>query len=42
MTDPTSAPTSPASDPQPTGGKPTPATPQPDGGKPTPADDPKS
>lgn len=34
-------PTSPASDPQPTGGKPMPADPQPDGGKPMPADDPK-
>jgi hypothetical protein len=42
MTSPTPAPTPPVDDPQPTGGKPTPASPQPDGGKPTPADDPKS
>jgi hypothetical protein len=36
-----SSPNPPASDPQPTGGKPMPADPRPDGGKPMPADDPK-
>jgi hypothetical protein len=41
MSSPTPAPTPPAGDPQPTGGKPMPADPQPDGGKPMPADDPK-
>jgi len=41
MSSPTPAPTSPGSDPQPTGGKPMPADPRPDGGKPMPADDPK-
>lgn len=42
MSSPTPAPTPPASEPQPTGGKPMPADPQPDGGKPMPADDPTS
>jgi hypothetical protein len=36
------APTTPVSDPTPTGGKPTPADPSPDGGKPTPAAPPTS
>ena len=40
MSSPTPAPTPPAGDPKPTGGKPMPAEPRPDGGKPMPADEP--